>query len=591
MKSVTVLHLDDDRSTLDLTAEFFDSEWPEAKVVTETQPTTAVEFAETNQIDCVISDFNMPELNGLEFFEQLHDAGVNIPFVLYTGKGSEEIASRALNAGVTAYFQKGGPDQLRRLINRVKQASTEYQNKIVADRYSTVLDALGYPIYVVDETGVFNFVNEELADLTQYETDEIIGQPTDLIKSDVEVENAKQHLSEILSADGPDTIHFDVEIQQRSGETVLCRDHMGVLPYQGESFRGSVGILRDITDEREQEHQLTYRTKAIDKAPIGIAVCDPNREDLPMIYVNEEFERMTGYSSDEVVGHNCRLLQGSDTDEAAIETLRQGIEATEQTTVVIKNYRKDGEPFWNRVSIAPVRDKSGTLTEWIGFQQDVTAQRNYQLQIERRNEQLEMLTQIVSHDLRNPLNVASSYLELAGNDLSDTHYQPIEDSLCRIDAIIEDLLVMVSSGQIVSDVKTVRLADLADQCWMTVETNAASLNVQTTRIINADEQKLKLLIENLFRNAVEHGGDDVTVTVGDLEDGFYVADNGPGIPADERENIFELGHTSQEGGTGLGLNIVTQLAEAHDWNVSVSNSETGGARFEFTGVDVVDLEA
>ncbi|MFW5919849.1 MAG: sensor histidine kinase, partial [Halanaeroarchaeum sp.] len=125
-----------------------------------------------------------------------------------------------------------------------------------------------------------------------------------------------------------------------------------------------------------------------------------------------------------------------------------------------------------------------------------------------------------------------------------------------------------------------------EECWRTVETVDADLEVETTTILSADGDRVRRALENLFRNAVEHGGDEVTITVGDLdEEGFYVADDGPGIPPDDRGDVFDPGHTSNETGTGFGLAIVQEIAQAHGWSISATESESGGARFEITGVD------
>ena len=109
-------------------------------------------------------------------------------------------------------------------------------------------------------------------------------------------------------------------------------------------------------------------------------------------------------------------------------------------------------------------------------------------------------------------------------------------------------------------------------------------------VVRADERRLKQLLENLLRNAVEHGGGDVTVRVGDLADGFFVADDGPGVPESERERVFETGYTTAEDGTGFGLSIVTDIVEAHDWEIRVTESDGGGGRFDVNGVDIVETD-
>ena len=131
----------------------------------------------------------------------------------------------------------------------------------------------------------------------------------------------------------------------------------------------------------------------------------------------------------------------------------------------------------------------------------------------------------------------------------------------------------------------VALASVAREAWATVETGDASLVVDADGEVEADRDQLRQLFENLFRNSIEHAGPDTTVTVGDLPDGFSVADDGPGVPEDEREQVFAPGYTTGSGGTGLGLNIVRSVADAHGWTVSLTESEDDGARFEITGTE------
>jgi len=135
---------------------------------------------------------------------------------------------------------------------------------------------------------------------------------------------------------------------------------------------------------------------------------------------------------------------------------------------------------------------------------------------------------------------------------------------------------------------------MIEECWETVETTTATLTIADQRshsdlYIKADKSRLKQLLENLYRNAVEHGGDQVIVSAGIMSDGFYVSDTGPGVPKSAREKIFNAGYSTAENGTGFGLRIVKQVADAHGWEIDVTNdTEQGGARFEFTGVQFVD---
>jgi PAS domain S-box-containing protein len=583
-----VLHVDDDPAVLDLTSAFLDREvdW---SITTEAEPSpeAALTRVVDGEVDCIISDYDMPGMNGLDVFEAVRDRGVEVPFILYTGKGSEEIASQALNAGVTGYLQKGGPDQQRRLANRVQHVLDDRRTQAVADRYSTVLEALGYPIYVVDDEGRFDFVNEEFAALTGYDRSTIIGSRPSLIKDDAAVDRAESELGTILSSDGPDISRFSVDIVPKDGEPIRCRDHMAALPYDGECFEGSVGILRDVSTERRRERELEHKTRAMDEAPIGITMVDPSRSDDPMTYVNDRFVELTGYERDESIGRNCRFLQGEETCPERVRTLREAIDTGEPTSVTLRNYRANGEMFWNRVSIAPIRDEHGEIIRWVGFQEDVTEDKNHQLELKRQNARLERLASVLSHDLRNPLTVAQGELELArlADGTGEEHLDAVVDAHGRIEGIVEDLLELVRGpdGELVPELLS--LGRMANRCWEGLDDRNATLRVETDRTLRADPRRFQRLLTNLLGNAVDHGGDAVTVTVGTTDGGFYVADDGPGIPDRERERVFDVGYSTADDGTGFGLDIVREFAEDHGWTVTISESDAGGARFEITGIE------
>ncbi len=205
-----------------------------------------------------------------------------------------------------------------------------------------------------------------------------------------------------------------------------------------------------------------------------------------------------------------------------------------------------------------------------------------------QNDQLDQFISVVSHDLRNPLTVAKGRLDLAAAECDSDHLDPVDRSLDRMDVLIDDLLTLARAGDDVRERERVDLAELCDRRWNTVATAAATLVVEADGKFRADRSRLEQLLENLFRNAVEHGGDDVTVRVGDLDDGFYLADDGPGIPEENRKAVLEDGFSTSETGTGLGLMIVTAVADGHGWDVTVTDSIEGGARIEITGIESIE---
>ncbi|MFB6221104.1 MAG: sensor histidine kinase [Halolamina sp.] len=220
--------------------------------------------------------------------------------------------------------------------------------------------------------------------------------------------------------------------------------------------------------------------------------------------------------------------------------------------------------------------------------------REYTRKLERReqnlreqNERLDDFVSIVSHDLRNPLNVATGRLDLARAEYTSEHLEYVAQALERMEVLIEDLLELARQNQSTADIETITLADVVESCWRNVDTADAELDAETTVAIRADRSRLQQLLENLFRNAVEHGNENATITVDETTDGtgFYVEDDGPGIPEDEREEVFEPAYSTRTDGTGFGLAIVKAVVDAHDWEIRVTNGQHGGARFEITGVE------
>jgi signal transduction histidine kinase len=213
------------------------------------------------------------------------------------------------------------------------------------------------------------------------------------------------------------------------------------------------------------------------------------------------------------------------------------------------------------------------------------ALRAHEEKLQRQNERLEEFAGVVSHDLRNPLNVAEGRIEVAKEECESEHLDLAEEALNRMGKLIDRTLTLARTGQAVGETEPVNLSTLTEPCWRNVDTADSTLQSEEIPEIEADRERLQHLFENLYRNAVEHGGKDVTVTVGKLDDGFYIEDDGKGLSAEKQGDIFETGYTTNDEGTGLGLSIVKQIVEAHDWDIRVTPGSEGGARFEITGVD------
>ncbi|MDF9746626.1 PAS domain S-box protein [Natrinema salsiterrestre] len=581
-------------------------------LVVETAATArdGLEYLADHEVDCILSGYHLSDRTGVEFLEAVRANDPDLPFVLWPNDGSEEIASDAISAGVTDYL---GPecdteqyefvgDRIRAAVDR-SRTRTESNPRAEASvssidgvaipdgdhRYRSLaeLDALFEHspdmIDVHDADGRILDVNERLCEVVGQSPDDLIGKRV----WDIDETLESADLRDIWDrTEVGERLRFETEYRRTDGSTVPVEVHVVRLDIDhADRF---VAISRDISDRKDREAEFRRNTRAMDEAPIGITISEPAQKDNEMIYINEKFEEMTGYAEAEAIGENCRFLQGEETREEPVAEMRAAIDEQEPVSVELRNYRRDGTMFWNRVTIAPVEDESGTITNWVGFQEDITDRKEGERKLQRQNDQLEEFASVVSHDLRNPLNVAAGRLELLREECESEYLDDIAWAHRRMNDLIDDLLTLAREGERIRHPERVDLAALARDCWRNVETTRATISTDIARPIRADRGRLQQLLENLMRNAVEHGGEDVSVTIGELADGFYVADDGPGIPEREREEVFDMGYSTSTDGTGFGLSIVEQIADAHDWGVRVTDGDRGGARFEIRNVTFAD---
>jgi PAS domain S-box-containing protein len=332
-------------------------------------------------------------------------------------------------------------------------------------------------------------------------------------------------------------------------------------------------------------------------------------------YVNPAFEEMSGYRAEEAVGRTPRLLKSGEHDDEFYEELWETILSGEVWRNELVNERKSGEQYVVDQTIAPV-EEDGEITHFVAINVDITDQHEYERRLESQNERLDEFASVVSHDLNNMLTVASGNTELATEAEDCSYLDRVEQAHDRMEALTEELLTLARSGQTVEDEEPVSLSIIAKQAWNTTATHGATLVCENAGVeILADKDRLAQMLENLFHNAVEHGSTnppsdthedavehgsteqaaqatnvaaaaDVTVRVGAEDDLFYVADDGVGIDPSAQQSVFEEGYTTDPAGNGYGLSIVRNIVEAHGWEVDVTESRDGGARFEITDVDV-----
>jgi PAS domain S-box-containing protein len=1100
--NIHILHVDDEPDFAELTAEFLKQEDDIFTITTATSAREGLTHLSNGEFDCIVSDYDMTGQNGIEFLGSVRERAPNLPFVLFTGKGSEEVAGEAISAGVTDYLQKNsGSDQYTVLANRLRNAvqrhraekdrkrqhkaieavqegisilneggeyvyvnqayadmygydpneingedwkltypddetevvqdtvmptiaedgywsgetvglradgttffedhtiaqtetgelicsvrnrSVEQDQEVELTRFRTVVETLNDPVYVLGETGMFEYVNDAFVEMVGYDRETIVGASPTLIKSSEATDRLEANLGQILSPNGPDNVQFEIEVQPKRGEPIICEDHISVLPCEGEALGGSIGILRDITEQKEREQvlqkyqyayesaldgevtdvnstfldlweyedaddvvgrpaidmwetperaksvletitsqgrwegeleavradgstfyargvnshltdnkgdpigvvssffditerkereaELELQSAAIEAAMDGISILN---EDGEYIYMNQAHADVFDYDADELLGNTWRQLYHDDEitrieqdvfpvlersgkwrgktvgrrrngapvhQEITLSLLDDGKlictnrditersereqklrtvserferfagnvqdaffllspdyskteyvnpaveliygitpeEAYDDPMVWLRHVHSDdkGELLanikaqqdgtvdwpleqefrinhpdhgiqWVQARLNTIPDESGDPLQLAGVTTDITDRKqreeslnallvitrelmnaqdktavaeqaidaarsvldqpisglwlydsdqevlrpvamtaqsaevvgapptyaagtslsweafvanefrayddiqthperlnpetpirseliiplgkygvinmgatepanfseadisiarlfgktveialdradreqqllNQQSRLEQQNDRLDEFTGVVSHDLRNPLNVATGRLELAAEECDSDHLDHLEGALDRMEVLIDDLLTLARDGREVTDTQSVDLVTIANGCWENVETDQGHLVTTIDRKVRADTSRLKQVFENLFRNAIEHGRVDATVTIGELNDGFYIEDNGSGIPVDERDAVFNAGYSQPTDGTGFGLSIVEQIVNAHDWRIHLTDGTDGGARFEITNVEFVD---
>ncbi len=332
--------------------------------------------------------------------------------------------------------------------------------------------------------------------------------------------------------------------------------------------------------EQELDDARSKYRKLVEQNFVGIYII----QDGEFSYVNPKLADIHGYERETILGMSPEELIAPEERDRVQKNLRQRMDgdiADMQYQTV--GLTKDGERI--DIELHGSRMHYQGAPAVIGVELDITERKQHKRELQRQNERLDEFASVVSHDLQNPLQVAQSRLELARREHDSEHLDKIADAHERMEQLITDLLSLARQGERADETEPVDLAALARSCWQSVETTDATLGVETDRIIRADKSRVRQLLENLFRNAIEQQDGEMTITVGDLDGGFFVADDGPGIASKDREKVFEPGYSTTDDGTGFGLNIVEEIASAHDWEVTIADDD-GGARFEFVGVEL-----
>ena len=454
-----------------------------------------------------------------------------------------------------------------------------------ADWYRTLVEEVNDLATVVDTNGTITYVSPAVTRILGYDPDELIGhEGYEFVHPDDRERNAEAVETVLSNPSESETV--EVRFQHTDGSWRWIEATMRNRLDDG-LIGGILLSSRDITERKEYEIEVRERAEEyealLNNVEDAIFLIDVTGADGDLKFeferLSPSYERQTGITTEEVRGRTPRKVFGDEQGAELEANYHRCVNAGEPISYQEELQVGEEARFW-QTKLAPVVTDD-EITRLIGVTRNVTDRVERERHLRQQNERLDEFASVISHDLRNPLTVAQGRATLLTEQAESEHLDPLLRALNRMEAIVGDTLTLARQGDTISETESVNLTNLVGKCWATVDTDDATIEIVDDLTFQGDPDRLQHVFENLFRNAVEHGGSDVTVRVGRHGDqGIYVEDDGPGIPADKREEVLEPGHSSARGGTGFGLTIVNRIVEAHGWTLSVTEGTDSGARFE-----------
>ena len=586
----------------------------ECAVPVETQSVSsvpaAIESAGDEHVDLLVvlgarETDTEPAVDGISAYETAHDA-VDVPVAVYDYNWNNEQLREALKRDI--HTIKGVPEAPQLVCRQLRSAAKmEVNPRTDSELLESLLEYYPHQLFLKDDVGRFEKVSARTAEEFGLTRSEIVGLTDyDILGPDT-ARATYQEEQALLESGEPDIERIEHYVDEQGRDRWVSITKAPRYDEAGEPV-GVVGSSRDVTEEKRKEsmvrevHAATERLVRMEsKADIGRAAMRLT-EDIPVV------SRIQVVLSDEAGDPEPLSIDDSDSlFEAYRDRFEEVIEAgqprylsTDGSATAVFTDRQDISiavlPLEGLGALGLAAD-ADTFTEFgidlaniLASSLEAALDRaDRERELAQQNERLEEFASIVSHDLRNPLHVASASAELLAEETDSEHVDRIDNALERMEHLIEALLTLARRGQIVGTSEPVDLETAAVDAWRVIETPEAELVVEDAPTVVADRERLVELLENLFRNAIDHVGEDVTVVVGALPtEGFYIEDDGPCIPEDKRDRVFSAGYSTGEGGTGLGLNIVAELVDAHGWTIGVTDGPDGGCRFEITGVQTAE---
>lgn len=467
--------------------------------------------------------------------------------------------------------------------------------KEARDRYHSLMESVPDVIFAISDQGRLESLNSAFDSLTGRRGKDGLRQRALRLIHPGDRKAAVRAFRVALS--GGEAPPFELRLRHASGQWLFVECSLTLRAQSG--LAASVaGIGRDVTESRRSKAELMVRDRAMAASSEGIVITDPRRPGNPVTFVNSGFERLTGYTAAEAIGNSLeQLLRGPDTSAETTKRLQQAIIGCRALTIEMRARRRDGQSFWTRLVITPVRDGQEDPANFVAILSDISPQK----EAERvKNE----FVSTVSHELRTPLTSLRGFAEL----MLDRDYPPekqkkfiqiIHREATRLGNLINDFLDVqrMEAGRQDYRFSKVPLAQvLNDSAVLFRPSNPIhqfEVNCEPgLPEVRADVDRLRQITTNLLSNAVKFSPQGGRVILSAKRDGemaeICIEDEGIGIPAEAMSKLFEKFYrvdntaTRKIGGTGLGLSIVKQIVDAHGGRVWVESQPGQGTRVRFT---------
>ncbi|MEE3720052.1 response regulator [Tumidithrix elongata RA019] len=678
----TILVVDDNPTNLGILYDALTDAGYEVRIEIDGQ--NAIQQTQQNPPDLILLDVMMPEIDGFEVCRQLKTSPSTqtIPVIFMTALGDLKDKVTGLGLGAVDYITK--PFQQEELLARVQlhmqlyhlSKTLETQNlelrSLTAELEKRVVERTGelsqslhklqvmqplledansqlkeyartlaqkeemlrltienapIGILTLGFDGRFLSVNQAFCQMLGYGVDELlqknlfdIAPPSERRESLAELERLRHR--EVSK------LQVEKRYLRKDGKTIDAIVRSALVCNSDRQPLCLVIEVEDVTERKQIEETLRLQKRAIAASHNGVVIIDTRLPDLPTIYVNPAFERITGYSSAEILGRNCRFLQGSDRNQSGLNELRKALKEQQGCTVNLRNYRKDGTLFWNELSISPIYDDRGYLTHYVGIQNDITERKRAEVrqlqlveQLKQAKDEAESAARakadflaMMSHEIRTPMNGVLGMTQL----LAETELTPEQSEFVRTTQVSGEVLLTVindildfskiESGKLELENAAIDLKAVIEDIYNLLSSKAQekglsfnySVHPQVPPYIMGDVTRLRQILLNLISNALkftETGEVEVFVSLKEnplpiLKDSFYllfaVRDTGIGMSDEQLQKLFQpftqadLSTTRKYGGTGLGLAICQRLVSLMGGEISVESSVGKGSRFSFS---------